>query len=175
VAFAIEQYGMSERQACKLVNVDRSSYRYEPRPDHNAQLRGELLSVARQKPRYGYRRLQVLLERGGHYASPQRIYRLYRKEGLAVRRLKRKRLTRVPIPARHISRANQEWALDLVSDSLATGRGVRILAVVDAFTRECLALETDTSLSSQQRLACLSRSSNNAGFRRAFVVTTGLS
>ena len=70
VAFAIEQYGMSERQACKLVNVDRSSYRYEPRPDHNAQLRGELLSVARQKPRYGYRRLQVLLERGGHYLRP---------------------------------------------------------------------------------------------------------
>jgi putative transposase len=150
VAFAIEQYGMSERQACKLVNVDRSSYRYEPRPDHNAQLRGELLAVARQKPRYGYRRLQVLLERGGHHASPQRVYRLYRKEGLAVRRLKRKRLTRVPIPARHISRANQEWALDFVSDSLATGRGVRILAVVDAFTRECLALETDTSLSSQR-------------------------
>ena len=150
VAFAMEQYQMSERQACKLVNVDRSSYRYEPRPDHNAQLREELLTLARQKPRYGYRRLQVLLERGGHPASPQRVYRLYRKEGLAVRRLKRKRLARVPVPARHISRANQEWALDFVSDALATGRGVRILAVVDAFTRECLALETDTSLSSQR-------------------------
>ncbi len=153
VAFAVEQYQISERQACKLVNVDRSSYRYEPRPDHNARLREELLSVARQKPRYGYRRLQVLLKRGGHCASPQRIYRLYRKEGLAVRRLKRKCLTRVSIPARHISRANQEWALDFVSDSLATGRGVRILAVVDAFTRECLALETDTSLSSRHFLS----------------------
>jgi putative transposase len=55
VAFAIQQFGMGERRACKLVDLDRSSYRYEPRPDHNAELRLELVNVARQKPRYGYR------------------------------------------------------------------------------------------------------------------------
>lgn len=65
MAFAIQQFGMSERQACKLVNLDRSSYRYEPMPDHNAQLREELVNLARQKPRYGYRRLHALLVRRG--------------------------------------------------------------------------------------------------------------
>jgi putative transposase len=79
----MKEHGMSERQACKLVGMDRSSYRYEPRSDRNAQLREELLALARQKPRYGYRRLHALLERKGHKASAQRVYRLYNREGLA--------------------------------------------------------------------------------------------
>jgi putative transposase len=149
VAFAMEQFQLTERRACKLVGVDRSSYRYEPRPDHNAELRQELVNLARQKPRYGYRRLHALLSRRGFVAGPQRVYRLYRAEGLMVRRLRRKRLSRVATPA-HLVRANQEWALDFACDALATGRGVRVLAVVDAFTRECLSLEVDTSLSSQR-------------------------
>jgi putative transposase len=140
---------MTERRASKLLEVDRSSYRYEPRPDHNATLREELVVLARQKPRYGYRRLHALLSRRGVVASPQRVYRVYRAEGLAVRRLRRKRLSRVPVPA-HVVRANQEWALDFACDTLATGRSIRVLAVVDAFTRECLSLETDTSLSSRR-------------------------
>jgi putative transposase len=73
VAFAIQQFGMSERQACKLVNLDRSSYRYEPMPDHNAQLPEELVNLARQKPRNGYRRLHALLVRRGKNSSPQRV------------------------------------------------------------------------------------------------------
>jgi len=150
VAFAVEQFGMTERRACKLVNLDRSSYRYEPRRDHNAQLREGLVSLARQKPRYGYRRLHALLTRRGYSCSPQRLYRLYKQEGLAVRRLRRKRLARPAAPSSHLHRANQEWALDFVSDALATGRGVRVLAIVDAFTRECLTLEVDTSLSAQR-------------------------
>jgi len=145
----MEQFQMTERRACKLVALDRSSYRYEPRPDRNAALRQELISLARQKPRYGYRRLHALLIRRGFPVSAQRLYRLYRAEGLMVRRLKRKRLYRVAV-APHLMRSNQEWALDFVSDSLATGRGIRVLAVVDSFTRENLSLETDTSLSSRR-------------------------
>jgi putative transposase len=148
VAFAIQQFGMTERRACKLVNLDRSSYRYEPRPDHNAQLRQELVNLARQKPRYGYRRLHALLTRRGHTASLQRLYRIYNREGLAVRRLKRKRLFRPAALVPYLYRPNQEWALDFASDALGTGRGIRVLAIVDAFTRECVALEVDTSLSS---------------------------
>jgi putative transposase len=147
VAFACQQFEVSERRACKLIGVDRGSYRYEPRPDRNAQLRGALIALARQKPRYGYRRLHALLVRRDHPASVMRIYRLYREEGLAVRRLKRKRLSRVVV-ASHLVRSNQEWALDFACDTLATGRGIRVLAVVDAFTRENLSLEVDTSLSS---------------------------
>jgi putative transposase len=149
VAFAIEQFSMTERRVCKLVGLDRSSYRYEPKPDHNAALRLELVSLARQKPRYGYRRLHALLTRRGFPVSAQRVYRLYRAEGLMVRRLKRKRLARVAM-ASYLVRSNQEWALDFVSDSLATGRGIRVLTVVDAFTRENLSLEVDVSLSSRR-------------------------
>jgi putative transposase len=149
VAFACVQFGVSERRACKLLALDRSSYRYEPRPDRNVELRQELVNLARQKPRYGYRRLHALVERREFRASAQRVYRLYRAEGLMVRRLRRKRLSRVPV-ASHLVRPNQEWALDFVSDSLATGRGIRVLAIVDSFTRENLSLETDTSLSSRR-------------------------
>ncbi len=149
VAFACERFQVSERRACKLLGMDRGSYRYEPRPDHNGPLREALVALARQKPRYGYRRLHALLERRDHPASIMRIYRLYQAEGLAVRRLKRKRLSRVAAVT-HVVRSNQEWALDFVCDTLATGRGIRVLAVVDAFTRENLSLEVDTSLSSRR-------------------------
>jgi len=121
VAFAMAHYEMSERQACKLVDLNRSSYRYEPRPDHNAELRQTLVELARQKPRYGYRRLHAVLSRRGSPVSPQRVYRLYKAEGLMVRRLRRKRLSRLAM-ASHLVRSNQEWALDFVCDSLATGR-----------------------------------------------------
>ena len=80
VAFAIEQFPITERRACKLMGLDRSSYRYEPRSDHNQELRQELVSLARQKPRYGYRRLHALLTRRGFPVSAQRVYRLYRTE-----------------------------------------------------------------------------------------------
>ena len=149
VAFACQQYPVSERRACKLMGMDRGTYRYEPRPDRNGPLREALVSLARQKPRYGYRRLHALLTRREHPASVMRIYRLYREEGLAVRRLKRKRVSRVAV-ASHLVRSNQEWALDFACDTLATGRAIRVLAVVDAFTRENLSLEVDTSLSSRR-------------------------
>lgn len=128
--------------------MDRASYRYEPRPDRNAELREELIKLARQKPRYGYRRLHAMLERRGEAVNVKRVYRLYVEQGLAVRRRRRKRLLREqPIEPR-LMRPNQEWAMDFIVDGLANGRMIRILSVVDAFTRECLVLEADTSLGS---------------------------
>jgi len=73
VALVMSEFQYSERQACKLMSMDRTTYRYQPRPDHNAELRNKLIALARQKPRYGYRRLCVL-ERGGCPASAQRVY-----------------------------------------------------------------------------------------------------
>lgn len=148
VAFVSLHFKRSERAACKLLEVDRSSYRYEPKPDRNSQLRDELLKLARQKPRYGYRRLHALLQRQGHGVNIKRVYRLYVEEGLAVRRRKRKRLIRDPQAASRLLRVNQEWAMDFIVDGLANGRMVRILSVVDAYTRECLALEADVNLGS---------------------------
>ena len=146
----MREHPYSERRACKLLSMDRTTYRYQPRPDHNAELREKLIALARQKPRYGYRRLCALLERGGSKASPQRVYRIYSAEHLAVRRLKRKRLVRPAPETALLTRSNQEWAIDFVADGLATGRGLRMLTVVDSFTRECPAIEVDTGLSSRR-------------------------
>ncbi len=148
---------MSERRACKLLGEDRASYRYEPRPDRNAELREELVKLARQKPRYGYRRLHAVLERRGQTVNVKRVYRLYVEEGLAVRRRRRKRLVRERVAEPRLIRANQEWAMDFIVDGLANGRMIRILSVVDVFTRECLALEADTSLGSGRVTRVLDR------------------
>jgi putative transposase len=135
VAFAQSEFHLSERTACKLLGVERSSYRYEPKPDRNAELREELLKLARQKPRYGYRRLHALLSRRGHEVNVKRVYRLYVEERLMVRRKRRKRLVRDRSAEPRLTGPNQEWAMDFIVDGLATGRMVRILSVVDAYTR----------------------------------------
>jgi putative transposase len=151
----MSQYQYSERAACKLMALDRTSYRYQPRPDHNAELRQQLVALARQRPRFGYRRLCALLERAGATASPHRVYRIYRAEHLAVRRLKRKRLVREAPREKLLSRPNQEWAMDFVADGIATGRGLRMLTVVDCYTRECLAIEVDTGMCSRRVIRVL--------------------
>jgi putative transposase len=106
--------------------------------------------VAQEKPRYGYRRLHVLLERRGWKINHKRLYRVYRQEKLAVRRLRRKRLVRSAVANVQLFRRNQEWAMDFVSDGLASGRSFRAFTVVDSFTRECLWIEVDSSLSSRR-------------------------
>jgi putative transposase len=111
-------------------------------------LREELVKLARQKPRYGYRRLHAVLECRGQAVNVKRVYRLYVEQGLAVRRRRRKRLVREQQIEPRLIRANQEWAMDFIVDGLANGRMIRILSVVDAFTRECLVLAADTSLGS---------------------------
>jgi putative transposase len=163
VAFVSVEYRLSERGACKLIGVERSSYRYEPRPDRNAALREEMLKLARQKPRYGYRRIHALLERRGYEVNVKRVYRLYLEEGLSVRRKKRKRLVRDRAIEARLTGPNQEWAMDFVVDGLATGRMVRILSVVDAYTRECVALEADFSLGTGRVTRVLERAISERG------------
>jgi putative transposase len=126
-----------------------SSYRYQSRRQ-DEELRTALVELAREKPRYGYRRLAVLLGWRGERVNHKRVYRIYRTAGLALRRKKRKHCVRVLQPMRQHTAANQEWALDFVHDAMAGGRALRVLSVVDAYTRECLALEVDTSLASRR-------------------------
>jgi putative transposase len=140
---------VSERRVCGLLSVAVSSYRYRVR-DGNAELRTKMVELAREKPRYGYRRLHVLLQRDGEVANHKRVYRVYREAGLCLRRKKRKHCTRLKSPLRQHTAANQEWALDFVHDALAAGRSIRVLSVVDGYTRECLALEADTSFASRR-------------------------
>lgn len=157
VALVMAEHGLGERYACRLLEVDRSTYRYEPRPDKNAELREALLLLARQQPRYGYRRLWALLVRQGWEVDVKRVHRLYKAEGLMVRRLKRKRLSRT-VPANPLLvRPNQEWAMDFVSDALATGRALRTFTLIDSYTKESLAIEVNTGISSRQLTRVLER------------------
>ena len=150
---AIEQmqkeYAFSERRACGLVMVAVSTYRYETRRS-DEPLRTHLVQLAREKPRFGYRRLHVLLRRSGECVNHKRLHRIYREAGLMIRRKKRKHCVRVGQPLRVWTGANQEWALDFVHDAVECGRTIRVLSVVDAYTRECLALEVDTSFASRR-------------------------
>jgi putative transposase len=113
-------------------------------------LREQVVKLARSKPRYGYRRLHVLVRRSGEAINHKRLYRVYREAGLCLRRKKRKHCARISAPLRQYTAANQEWGLDFAHDALATGRTIRVLSVLDAYTRECLALEVDTSFASQR-------------------------
>jgi putative transposase len=152
------EHGLAERHACKLLEVDRSTYRYEPRPDRNAKLRDALLTLAKQQPRYGYRRLWALLVRQGWNVDVKRVHRLYKAEGLMVRRLKRKRLlTRTVALNPLLVRPNQEWAMDFVSDALTTGRALRTFTLIDSYTKESLAIEVNSGISSRQVTRVLER------------------
>jgi putative transposase len=114
------------------------------------ELGRRLRSLAEQRTRWGYRRLHVLLGREGVRVNHKRLYRLYREEGLTVRRRRQKRVSwgvRVPLPA--ALEPNERWSMDFMVDALAEGRVFRTLNVVDDFTRECLPIEVDTSLSGE--------------------------
>ena len=137
---------LSERHACAVVGISRSSARYERRRCDDAALRQRLRELAAERRRFGYRRLHVLLRREGFLVNHKRVYRLYREAALSVRRRSRKRVARERCPAPTPTGPDQCWSLDFVSDALAWGRKIRLLTVEDTFTREALAIEVDTSL-----------------------------
>jgi putative transposase len=144
-------FRMSERRACSLIAADRSSVRYRSCRPPDLALRGQLRDLANARRRFGYRRLFVLLRRQGEASGVNRIYRLYREEGLAVRRRRARRRavgTRAPILIE--AKVNARWSLDFVHDQFACGRRFRILNVVDDVTRECLAAVPDTSISGKR-------------------------
>lgn len=143
-----EAYGVSQRRACRTIGADRASIRYRSRRGDDGALRTRLRELAAARRRFGYRRLHVLLRREGTQMNHKKLRRLYAEERLQVRwRGGRKRALGARAPIALPQGANQRWSLDFVSDAFTDGRRFRILAVVDDFTRECLCLVADTSLS----------------------------
>lgn len=143
----MERHGLSQRRACELVGLDRSTLRYRCRRPDDAALRQRLRELAAERRRFGYRRLGWMLAREGHALNHKKLYRLYREERLMVRRRRgRKRALGTRAPMMLPSTINQRWSLDFVSDTLGDGRRFRILCMVDDFSRECLATVVDTSL-----------------------------
>lgn len=170
-----EHYGVSERRACQLVGIGRSTLRYCPRPrPDDAPLRQWLHKLAAARPRFGYRRLYVMLRREGVIINHKRVERLYREEGLVVRRRKRKRVARDGRGrAAPPTRPNQQWGVDFVSDVLTWGRRIRLFTVVDVFTREALAIEVDTSLPGGRVVRVLERLAMERGVPDEIILDNG--
>jgi transposase InsO family protein len=142
---------LSERRACSFVGADRKMVRYRSRRPPETELRSRLRDLANERRRFGYRRLFILLRREGEASGVNRIYRLYREEGLTVRKRRARRRavgTRAPILVE--AKPNACWSLDFVHDQFACGRRFRVLNIVDDVTRECLAAIPDTSISGRR-------------------------
>jgi len=154
VASLCEQFSVSERRACKTLSQPRSTQRYQSRPrgDETALVR-RMLDLARSRPRWGYRRIAWLLRQEAWQASDTRIYRLWRREGLKVPQKKRKKrrlgTSTNGCVRRRAEHRDHVWCWDFVFDHTATGSQLKWLSIVDEYTRECLALKVDRSITSE--------------------------
>lgn len=164
----VEAYRVSLRKACRASGTAMSSMQYRPvRPDQYP-LRQRIKEIATTRVSYGYRRVQVLLRREGWKVNAKRTYRLYREEGLCLRlkRPKRRRSAARRQESVVATGANQLWAMDFMSDALADGRRLRVLTVLDTFTRECVALEVSGTFGG----ADVARALTRAGVQRGLPI-----
>ncbi len=158
VIYLKECYQFSERRACMIIGLCRSSCRYQAKPKNDDEIRLRLRDLAEKRRKFGSPRLHILLRREGHLINHKRTERLYREEGLSLRlRKRKKRTSQLRVAMDKPGRPNQHWSMDFVSDSLYNGRRFRVLTVVDNFTRECPALEVDHSLTGHRVTRVLDR------------------
>jgi putative transposase len=174
VSHLMAAHQMGVTRACGLMNISRSLYAYQARRPDDAALKQRLSELAGQKRRYGYRRLHILLCREGWEINWKRTYRVYHEAGLMVRRRKRKRIAGIERQEKvAATEPNQSWSMDFVSDGLADGRRLRTLNIVDDFTKECLAIEVDTSLPGRRVAAILERLAESRGLPESVTVDNG--
>ncbi len=147
VAYAVETYGISRRRGCGLMSLRRSSLYYQAVEPDDAPLREAIKELAHKYRRWGAPRLIWKLHQLGWTDNHKRIERIYVEEGLQVRKRKRKRTKmKARIPLIQPKAPNQVWAMDFMSDALCDGRKLKILTIIDCFTRECVHIEVDTSI-----------------------------
>ena len=174
--YVLGRFAISERRACGLLGMARSSVRYRTRRCDDGELRERLRALAFRWQRYGYRRLWVLLRWEGWGVNHKRVYRIYRREGLAVRKRKRKRRRfarcSVEIPAEPV-RANSRWSMDFMSDATERRGTLKVLTMVDEYTRECLAIEVDTSLPGFRVVGVLERLRQARGVPEEILMDNG--
>jgi putative transposase len=169
-----EERGLGITRACGLIGISRSLYGYRSSRPDCIRLRERLGELASEKRRYGYRRIHILLRREGWAINRKKTYRLYLEAGLAVRRRRRKRIgpfERKPMPKP--TAVNRSWSMDFISDGLSDGRRLRCLAIVDDFSRECLVLEVDTSITGRRVVCVLERLADLRGLPRSITVDHG--
>jgi putative transposase len=171
----MQEYKVSERRACRVVGQHRSTRRYRSRLFEPSGLRARLREHAAAHRRWGYKKLTILLRRDGYGVNHKRVYRIYRQERLLVHQRRRRRrcaaLTRVqPVKA---TRPNQHWAMDFMSDALASGRRFRVFTLMDHFTREGLALKAAFSLPARTVVETLDELANERGLPELIVIDNG--
>ena len=168
-------YAISARRALRLVGLSRSRWHYQPRrPIADAPIRTRLKELATQRPRFGYKRLHVLLRREGVVVNLKRVYRLYREERLLVRPHRSRKRTaepRVALPA--AVAPNERWGMDFIHDACVSGRRFRCLTMVDEFTRECPRIDVDTSLPAVRVIAALEQLATVRGLPKSIIVDNG--
>ena len=165
---------VSERRACEVVQLNRSTMRYVGHGRDNTALLMRLWELAEARPRFGHMRLHVLLRREGWKANKKRTYRLYREEGLSVRTKKRKkRASHLRVVPALPAAPNERWSMEFVADSLDSGKRFRALTVVDVFTRECLAIEADFGLNGRKVARALDAAAVTRGYPKTITVDNG--
>ena len=157
-----QELGVSERRACTVIDQPRSTQRYEPKkPEKDKALTTRLHQISRQYPRYGYRRVAALLRQGGLEVNDKRVHRLWKQAGLGVpqRQRKRRRIGsgRDGSARLRASHPNHVWSYDFLFDQTEDGRTLKLMPVVDEYTRECLALVVDRSITSSDVTEVLDR------------------
>ncbi len=168
-------YEVSQRRGCQVLEFSRSSYRYRSIADEQAALRIRLRDLAYARVSYGYRRLHVLLQREGWQVNHKRIYRLYKQEGLIMRPKKpRRHATACRRMERTVATVPDEgWSMDFMSDELYNGRRIRLLTLVDNFTRESLAIEVAMSIGGHRVVEILRQVSEERGLPETIRVDNG--
>ncbi len=171
---AVTRFGLSERWACKLVSLHRSTYQYRARPPDDGALRERMRELARKHRRFGSPRLHALLRREGLVVNHKRTERIYRQEGLALRRKRRRRrisFLRVEMPA--ATKPHEVWSMDFLSDACAAGRRLRILTIVDDFSRFSPGILVGTSVSGRRVAAFVDRLAAFHGYPQRLRVDNG--
>jgi putative transposase len=174
VSHVTDSLGLSVRKACLLVDLSRTVYGYKSKQEDDAALRQRLRDLAAQRKRFGSPRLHILLKREGLVINHKRTERIYREEGLALRKKRRRKGAagaRIVVAAP--GRPNQVWSMDFITDSLVTGRRFRALAIVDDYSRECPAIEVDTSLGGRRVVSVLDRLGEFRGLPEVITVDNG--
>jgi putative transposase len=171
----IERFGLSIRRACKLIGLSRTSFDYKPavKTDENV-IRKRLKELAQTRRRFGCPRLHVMLRREGFKINHKRTERIYRQEGLILRIRRRKKMsshlrTDIPKP----SCPNHVWSMDFMRDSLANGRSIKVLSVVDEYTRKCFRIEVDTSINGVRVVRVLTEISQTEGLPEIIIIDNG--
>jgi putative transposase len=167
-------FGLSERSACRALGVPRATQRYESLREPQDTLLGRMRELAAKRPRAGYRTLYRLLRREGSPANHKRVYRLYRLDGLSLRikRRKRRAATKREAPP-PVSRPNDRWAMDFVSDATTDGRRFRILTLVDTFTRRAPGVVVERSIGGPRVVRFLDEVAAQRGYPKSITVDNG--